>query len=80
MFQEYIAEYMAKRPPRKASSSSLDLDDDAPEYDYKDEDMQTQKEFDDFKRWLDGNAPASSSSACPKCSQMTCQCHSMGYR
>lgn len=63
---------MAKRPPRRSSSSSVDLEDGAAEYDYQDEDIQTQKEFDDFKRWLDGNTP-SVSTACPKCLQKTCQ-------
>ena len=63
---------MAKRAPRRSSSSSVDLEDGAAEYDYQDEDMQTQKEFDDFKRWLDGNTP-STSAACPKCLQKTCQ-------
>lgn len=74
--KEHIDGYLASC--RRARSLSLDDDED----NYDDEDTQTQREFDEFKTWLDSSTPATSDTRpsevvmnpkeCPKCKTLDC--------
>lgn len=67
---------MATCTRKSKSSSSRDSEGG---YNYDDEDEQTRKEFDDFKKWLDENTPSPSEAApssvvlCKKCGMNECQ-------
>lgn len=73
--QDTIEQYLASCARRPKSSTSLGDEGDAS---YEDEDAQTKREFDEFKKWLDENSPAGSSTIpsskakCPKCGKETC--------